>query len=160
MIELESWDEEALMEALRLGGWMLANQALTAANGQTPMPLIAFARDGLASPQLLAPRTKSGVYDHQVIAGKILIENQRSQARCWALAYDRDLEDSGAASVVEVGAEPGQGITFSQRYTYDDEVGLKLLVTSSGLAKSFCRLVFRRGWNHCAGVIFSLKGPR
>jgi hypothetical protein len=128
MIELESWDEEALVEALRLGGWMLANQALMAANGQTPMPLIAFARDGLASPQLLAPRTKSGVYDHQVIAGKTLIENQRSQARCWVLAYDRDLEDSGAASVVEVGAgESGPGITFSQRYTYGDEAGLKLL---------------------------------
>lgn len=128
MIELEPLDEETLVKALRLGGWMLANQALTAASGETPMPLIAFARDGLAPPQLLAPRTKSDLYDHQVIAGKDLVADQRSQARYWAFAYDSDLEDSGGAFVVEVGiGGPGHVITFGQHYTYGDEAGLKLI---------------------------------
>jgi hypothetical protein len=63
--------DEDLAEALRLGGWMLA-QALTAANGEIPLPLIAFAHDNLASPQLLAPKADSEFYDDQVIARRVL----------------------------------------------------------------------------------------
>lgn len=122
--------DKALVEALRLGGWMLAHQALTAASGETPMPLIAFAHEGegLGSPELLAPRIDSELYDDQVAAGSILASDLGSQARHWTFAYDRDLEDSGRALVVEVGVgQPLHRITFGQRYAYDDEAGLRLI---------------------------------
>jgi hypothetical protein len=117
-----------LVEALRLGGWMLAHQTLTAASGKIPMPLIAFAHDGVGSPELLAPRADSELYDVQVAAGRILASDMGSQARHLTFAYDRDLEDSGRALVVEVGVgEPLHRITFGQRYVYDNEAGLRLI---------------------------------
>ena len=125
---VESLSDVDLTEALRLGGWMLAHQALAAASGEMPGPLIAFAHDDLVSPQLLVPKTGSDLYDAKVSAGRALITDISSQARHWIYSYDQDLEDSGRVLVVEVGTgKPLQRITFGQRYTYSEEAGLRLI---------------------------------
>lgn len=107
--------EGILEEALRLAGWLLALQAGVAAQGETVMPIVCLARDGLDSPQLIAPRTDSDSYDRQVAAGKIMLAEEGSRCRCWAFAYDEDLGPSGRVLLVEVGVGKTV-ITFAQRY--------------------------------------------
>jgi hypothetical protein len=113
----ETPEEGVLEDALRNAGWLLAHQAGVAAQGEAPMPIVCLARVGLASPQLIAPRTDSDSYDRQVAAGKILLAEQGARCRFWAYAYDEDLGPSGRVLFVEVGVGGSDTvITFAQRY--------------------------------------------
>jgi hypothetical protein len=116
-------------EALRLAGWLLAHQAdLATKGGGVPLPLAIFADDGMESPRLVAPRTDSDSYELQVIAGRIIISDQGSRLRSWALAWDEDLGSSGRALLVEAGGRGlGHPVTFSQRYITGGEQELRLV---------------------------------
>jgi hypothetical protein len=107
--------EGVLEESLRLAGWLLALQAGIAAQGETVMPIACLARDGLDSPQLIAPRTDSDSYDRQIAAGRIVLAEEGGRCRCQVFAYDEDLGPSGRVLLVEVGVEKTV-VTLAQRY--------------------------------------------
>jgi hypothetical protein len=153
-------DEDALGETLRLGGWLLAKQMLTAARGETPMPLVVFSRDDLDTPQVLAPRmSKSDVYHDHVIAAKSIIGNQEGRLQRWALVYDRDLEDSGRALIVETGfGEPFGAITFSQRYTFSPDSGLRIIDDLQLIGQEFLQQIVREKLGLCQWRNFVTEG--
>ena len=49
-------DDEIFEEAFQLAGWLLANQASIASDGEVPLPLLSFTHDDEETAQLLAPR--------------------------------------------------------------------------------------------------------
>lgn len=117
-------------DTMKLAGWLLAHQVYTAASGDSPMPVVCFNHGSLDSPRMIAPRLDepSESYNDHVLAGRVLIEDQGNQFSSWAFAYDEDLEPSGRAFLVEVGGkEFGDVITFAQRYTFDNDHGLRFL---------------------------------
>jgi hypothetical protein len=120
--------EDALEEAFRLGGWLLALQASIAAKGEIAMPLLCVIRESGDSPQLVKPRTNSDLYEEQVLAGRMFIKDQERELKIWSFVYDEDLGASGRALWLEVGErETKLFITLVQRYTLGSEDGFRLI---------------------------------
>ena len=121
-------DDEKLVEAFQLAGWLLAHQASLAAKGEIPLPLLSFTRDDEETAQLVAPRTDSESYERQVIAGRIVLDERKDQLRSWAFCYDEDLGLAGRALIVELGGEElSHAVTLAQRYVSGDERGFRLV---------------------------------
>jgi len=121
-------DDEIFEEAFQLAGWLLANQASIAANGEIPLPLLSFTRDDEETAQLVAPRTDSDSYERQVIAGRIVLEERKDQLRSWAFSYDEDLGLAGRALLVEMGGEDfSHAVTLAQRYVPGGDGSFRLV---------------------------------
>lgn len=122
-------DDESLVEAFQLAGWLLAHQASLAAKGEIPLPLLSFTHDDEETAQLVAPRTDSDSYERQVIAGRIVLDERlKDHIRSWAFCYDEDLGLAGRALVVELGGEEfSHTVTLAQRYISGDDRGFRLV---------------------------------
>jgi hypothetical protein len=110
-------ENEALQEAFRLAGRLLAHQVDAGAKGELPMPLAAISSDQLESPKFLLFNTQPSTYERLVASGQITLSQQRDQLRAWALSYDADLKEAGRVILLEVGWTGADAtVELSQRY--------------------------------------------